>query len=154
MRRDWAKIARDTQMAVLEAILKEGSKEKAIEIVRSTIARLRSGNVDLKDLVIHTQLRKGISGYDVKSPELGAAKKAIAKGIKRADELEGSAIGYVITKNGSSISEKAELLEMADSYDPDYYINHQLLPATMRILKELGYNAEELKSNGTQKKLM
>ncbi|MGC8538486.1 MAG: DNA-directed DNA polymerase [Candidatus Micrarchaeia archaeon] len=154
VRRDWAKIARDTQMAVLEAILKDGSKEKAIEIVRSTIARLRSGNVDLKDLVIHTQLRKGISGYDVKSPELGAAKKAIAKGIKRADELEGSAIGYVITKNGSSISEKAELLEMADSYDPDYYINHQLLPATMRILKELGYNAEELKSNGTQKKLM
>jgi DNA polymerase I len=153
VRRDWAKIARDTQFAVLEAILKEGSKEKAVGIIKNVVNNLRSGKVELKDLVIHTQLRKGIGSYDVKSPELAAAKKAIQKGIKRRDELEGAAIGYVITKHGNTISEKAEIEESAKDYDPDYYIDHQLIPATLKILKELGINEEELTGSGAQKRL-
>jgi DNA polymerase I len=103
--------------------------------------------------VIHTQLRKGIGNYDVKSPELGAAKKAIQNGIKRRDELEGATIGYVITKHGNTISEKAEIEESAKDYDPDYYINHQVIPATLKILKELGINEEELREGGAQKRL-
>jgi DNA polymerase I len=153
VRRDWAKIARDTQFAVLDAILKEGSKEKAIGIIREVVERLKSGKVPIKDLVIHTQLRKGIGNYDVKSPELGAAKKAIQNGIKRRDELEGATIGYVITKHGNTISEKAEIEESAKDYDPDYYINHQVIPATLKILKELGINEEELRDGGAQKRL-
>ena len=34
VRRDWSKIAKETQLKVLEAILKEGSKEKAAAIIR------------------------------------------------------------------------------------------------------------------------
>lgn len=153
VRRDWAKIARDTQFAVLEAILKEGSKEKAVGIIKKVVEELKEGKVPIKELVIHTQLRKGIGNYDVKSPELGAAKKAIQQGIKRRDELEGFAIGYVITKHGNSISEKAEIEETAKDYDPDYYINHQVIPATLKILKELGINEEELRGGGAQKRL-
>jgi DNA polymerase I len=153
VRRDWSKIARDTQLAVLEAILKEGSKEKAVKIIQDTIERLKEGRIDVKDLVINTQLRKGLRSYDIKSPELAAAKKAIEKGVKRRDEIEGVAIGYIITKHGNSISEKAEVEELAEDYDPDYYIDHQIIPATLKILKELGYNADELKSRGAQKKL-
>ncbi|MGA3020755.1 MAG: DNA-directed DNA polymerase [Candidatus Micrarchaeales archaeon] len=153
VRRDWAKIAKDTQLAVLEAILKEGSKEKAVNEVKEIIARLREGRIELKDLVIHTQLRKGIGNYDIKSPELAAAKKAMAKGIKSKEELEGAAIGYIITKHGNSISEKAEVVESAEDYDADYYINHQIIPATLKILKELGINEEELRGGGAQKRL-
>ncbi|MDE1804862.1 MAG: DNA polymerase, partial [Candidatus Micrarchaeota archaeon] len=153
VRRDWSKIARDTQRAVLEAILKEGSKDKAVNIVKDVVDRLKSGNVDLKELVMNTQLRKGIGNYDVKSPELAAAKKAVEKGIRKKNELVGATIGYVITRHGSSISEKAEVLELAQDYDPEYYIDHQIIPATLKILKELGYNAEELKMKGSQKKL-
>ncbi len=153
VRRDWAWVARETQRAVLEAILKEGSKEKAVRIVKTKIAELRDGKTPIKDLVIRTQLRKGIGCYDVKSPELSAAQKAIKKGIKSRDELENSAIGYVITRHGSSISEKAEVEEAAEDYDPDYYINHQLIPATLKILKELGINGEELSGSGSQKRL-
>lgn len=153
VRRDWAKIARDTQFAVLEAILKEGSKDKAVGIIKNVVSNLRSGKTEMKDLVIHTQLRKGIGNYDVKSPELAAAKKAIQKGIKRRDELEGATIGYVITKHGSTISERAEIEESAKDYDPDYYINHQLIPATLKILKELGINEDELTGSGAQKRL-
>jgi DNA polymerase, archaea type len=153
VRRDWAKVAKDTQLAVLEAILKDGSKEKAVKVVKDVIERLREGKVEMADLAIHTQLRKGIGNYDIKSPELGAAKKAIAQGVKRRDELEGAAISYVITTHGNTISEKAEIEETAKDYDPDYYIDHQIIPATLKILKELGINEDELKNGGAQQRL-
>lgn len=153
VRRDWSYIARDTQKRVLEAILKEGSKEKASEIVKEVVKRLREGKVPMKDLVINTQLRKSIDAYDSKSPELAAAKKAVERGIKTRDEVEHSVIGYVVTRHGTSVSDRAELEELATDYDPDYYINNQVLPATMRILKELEFDEEELKGKGKQKKL-
>ncbi len=153
VRRDWSKVARDTQHAVLDAILKEGSKEKAVSIVRDVVARIRSGSMDMQEFVIHTKLRKGIGNYDVRSPELYAAQKAIRQGVKTSEDLDGAAIGYVITKHGNSISEKAEVEETAKDYDPDYYINHQVIPATLKILKELGVTEEELTGSGSQKRL-
>ncbi len=153
VRRDWSSVARDTQRKVLEAVLKEGSKEKAVSIVKEVVAALKSGNVEIKDLVIYTQLRKGIDNYDAKSPELAAAKKAVEQGLKTKDQVEGAAIGYVITKKGGTISEKAVLEEYAKDYDSDYYIKHQVLPATLKILKELGFSEEELTQGGSQKRL-
>lgn len=147
VRRDWSKIAKKTQMEVLKAILKEGDKEKAVQIVKETIKEVKEGKISLEELVIFTQLQKDIHSYAITSPEISAAKKA----IKRGKKLEkGSLIGYVITKNGNSISDKAELLEFAKNYDPDYYINKQILPSVLKILKELGYEEDELKSKGKQ----
>ncbi|EQD30255.1 DNA polymerase Pol2, partial [mine drainage metagenome] len=153
VRRDWSKIARDTQRSVLETILNEGSAEKAANIVRDVVQRLRSGTVPLSDLAISTQLRKRIDKYDSKSPELSAAKKAVEAGVKSVDEVEHAVISYVITSHGGSVSDKAELEEMAKDYDADYYINSQVMPAVMKILKELNYNEDELKNLGKQKKL-
>ncbi len=153
VRRDWSKIARDTQRLVLEAILREGSPEKAAAIVKDTVDRLRKGGVPLKDLVISTQLRKSIDSYDSKSPELAAAKKAIERGYRTKKEMEHSVIGYVITMEGATTSDKAELEGMAKDYDPDYYINNQVIPATMRILKELNFDEGQLKFGGKQAKL-
>lgn len=153
VRRDWSGISRMTQRAVLETILKDGSKEKAIGIVKDVIKRLREGKVDIKELAVQTQLKKKIDNYDIVSPEVAAAKKAVARGKNKRD-VENSAITYVITKTGSSISDKAELEEYAKDYDADYYINHQIIPATLKILKELGVSEDELKGLGSQKKLM
>lgn len=151
VRRDWSKMAKETQRKVLEAILKEGSKEKAVAIVRETIARLRTGQVPLEDLAIVTQLNKAEGSYEVKSPELGAA----TRGAKRSGTPieKGSMISYVVTRTGKTISEKAEMLEFAKDYDVDYYINNQLLPSVMKILKELGYDEYDLKVGGKQKGL-
>ncbi len=151
VRRDWSAIAKNTQRNVLEAILKEGSKEKAVKIVREAVGRLKSGKVPMEELAIITQLNKDPrGGYEVTSPELSAARKAIKSGklIER-----GSRISYVITKKGASISEKAMPVEMAKDYDSDYYINNQVLPAVMKILKELGYDEYGLKVGGKQKGL-
>ncbi|MEM4348432.1 MAG: DNA-directed DNA polymerase [Candidatus Anstonellaceae archaeon] len=147
VRRDWSNIAKTTQKRVLEAILKHGSKEMAVKIVKETIEQLKKGNVPIDDLVIYTQIRKDPRKYDVKSPELSAAQKAIAAGIPIE---KGSVIGYVITRRGTSISEKATLAELATDYDPNYYIQNQVLPAVMKILQELGYSEDDLKFGGKQ----
>ena len=153
VRRDWSFVSRNTQRAVLETILKEGSKEKAMAIVKDVIKNLREGKVPIKDLTIQTQLRKKIDAYDSKSPELAAVKKAIERKQKNKSDMEGATVSYVITKHGSTISEKAELEEFAKDYDSEYYINHQVIPSTLKILKELGVSEEELKGLGSQKKL-
>ena len=150
VRRDWSNIAKTTQRKVLEAILKHGSKEMAVKIVKDVIERLKGGLVPLEDLTIYTQMRKDPGKYDIKSPELSAAQKAIAAGM----HLErGSMIGYVITKKGNTISEKACVVEMAHDYDANYYIDNQILPSVLKILKELGYSEDDLKFKGEQKGL-
>ena len=77
VRRDWSDIAKKTQRSVLEAILKDGSKEKAVRIVKETVDRLRAGEVPLEELVIHTQLKKSIGSYEVKSPRGGEARRPL-----------------------------------------------------------------------------
>ncbi|MCX8174645.1 MAG: DNA-directed DNA polymerase [Candidatus Micrarchaeota archaeon] len=150
VRRDWSNIAKQAQRKVLEAILKDGSKEKAVRVVKEIISLLKEGKAPLEDLIIYTQIRKDPKKYDVTSPELSAAKKAIAAGMRIE---RGSMIGYVITKSGGSISEKAQLAELARDYDAQYYIEKQVLPAVLKILKELGYSENDLKFKGEQKGL-
>jgi DNA polymerase I len=150
VRRDWSKIAKETQLKVLEAILKEGSKEKAAKIIRDVVARLQSGKVPLEMLAISTQLNKNPGSYEIASPELSAAKKLVRAGLPAE---KGTVISYVVGKSGKSISEKAEPLELAKDYDPDYYINNQIMPAVMKIMKELGYDEYSMKVGGKQKSL-
>ncbi|MBI5227460.1 ribonuclease H-like domain-containing protein [Candidatus Micrarchaeota archaeon] len=150
VRRDWSTVAKETQLKVLEAILKDGSKEKAVKIIREVVDKVRSGKMPLEMLSISTQLNKNPSKYEVKSPELGAAKKLRDSGVVVE---KGTMISFVIGKKGSSISDKAVPIELAKDYDDDYYINHQILPAVMKIMKELGYDEHSMKFGGKQQTL-
>ncbi len=152
VRRDWSNIAKETQKSVIEAVLKEGNPEKAVQIVRKKIEFLKSGKVPKKELVVLTQIKKPLDKYETTGPHVEAALKA----IKRGKELEvGSVIGYIITRNGNSISDKAELEEYVKegNYDADYYIEHQVVPAIIMIIQELGYSKDDLLHGGKQKTL-
>ncbi len=153
VRRDWSNIARSTQQTVLETILKNGSIDEVLTIIKDIINKIRSGNIDLKYLVINTHLRKSIDNYDLISPEVAAARKAVKLGFKTKQEINNGNIGYIITKKGDSISDKAMLEGIATDYDPDYYINNQIIPAVMKILKEMNITEQQIKHLGTQKKL-
>jgi DNA polymerase I len=82
-----------------------------------------------------------------------AAQKARMRGRPIA---EGSVIGFIITKGKGSISDRAEPAEdvKQDQYDPEYYIEHQIIPASMRVLKALGITEEEILSRKKQKKIL
>ncbi len=143
VRRDWSNLSKETQEGILRLILEKKDVNSAIKLVKENIKRLRDLEVDIKDLVVYEQLSKPISEYKLISPHIGAAKKLLEKGIPVG---EGSVIGFVIERGKGSISERAQPIEFANlaNVDTDYYINNQILPASLRILKVLGVKEEDL----------
>ncbi|MBI4361029.1 ribonuclease H-like domain-containing protein [Candidatus Micrarchaeota archaeon] len=150
VRRDWSRVARDTQRKVLEILLKEGDVPKAMALVRDVICDLKDGKTPLEDCVIWTQLRKKVSSYEIQSPEVSAVISARKEGL---DIPEGALVGYVVTRQGKSISEKAQVQELAKDYDADYYVNHQVSPAVLKIVGALGYDKDSIKLKGQQTSL-
>ncbi|ADT84598.1 DNA polymerase domain-containing protein [Thermococcus barophilus] len=151
VRRDWSEIAKETQAKVLEAILKDGSVEKAVEIVKKVVEDLAKYKVPLEKLVIHEQITKSLDEYKATGPHVAVARRLKAKGIK---VRPGMIISYIILKGDKKISDRAILLSEYDpkkhKYDPDYYIEHQVLPAVLRILEAFGYRKEDLRYQKTK----
>ena len=54
VRRDWAPIAKETQENILTAILKEGDIDKALKIIEKNLKLIKSGKIELNELIIHT----------------------------------------------------------------------------------------------------
>ncbi len=144
VRRDWAAIAKRTQEAVLRAVLRDGSPEKAAEVIRRTTREVLDGKANLDELVIYTRLKMPIESYRSIGPHVVAAKRLRELG----HEIEpGMMIAYIETKGPGSISDRAVPVEDFEGkeYDPEYYVNHQILPAVMRIMEVFGYREEDLR---------
>jgi DNA polymerase I/DNA polymerase-2 len=153
VRRDWCELSKKIQRDLLITILKDKNPNKAVQIVRETIKRIKEGKVKLEDLVIFEQITRPLSQYEQIGPHVRAAQKAKERGRQI---FEGSVIGFVITKGKGSVSERAEPVEdvKPDQYDPEYYIEHQILPASMRVLKAIGITKEDILSDKKQKKIL
>jgi len=152
VRRDWSNIAKDTQKQVLETILKTGDVEKASQIVKDAINALKERKVKNEDLIIINRIRKSIEGYSATGPHVAAAIKAKTQGyVFEGGEL----VEYIITNNGKTISERAQLAELTKEgdYDIDYYINNQVLPSVSSIFAIFKYDENKLLSQPSQKKL-
>ncbi len=146
VRRDWSQVAKDTQKEVLRLVLQDRISEAA-EAVKDTIQGLKDQEVPVEDLTIHTTLTKPPEEYGSTAPHVEAVKKASKRGVSIEPE---TTVNYVITRGGGSISERAELVRFAEDYDPDYYIDNQVVPAATRVLKVFGYTEGQLKGKGKQ----
>jgi len=152
VRRDWCDLSKKVQREVLTAILRDKDPVRAVQLVRDTIKKIKEGKVSLDELTIFEQITRPLSQYEQIGPHVKAAQKARARGRPVG---EGIVIGFVIVKGTGSISDRAEPVEdvKPNRYDPDYYIEHQVLPASVRVLKALGYTEQEVLSGRIQKKL-
>lgn len=141
VRRDWCELAKKIQREVLKIILKDKNPEKAINLVRETIKEIKEGKVDLEDLIIYEQITRPISKYEQIGPHVKAAMRLLENGFPVG---EGTVVQFIITKGSGSISDRAFPIELmkGKSYDPEYYIHHQILPASMRVLKALGFTED------------
>jgi len=150
VRRDWSPIAKDTQEGVLRAILKERSPEKAVKLVKRNIERIEKGRVEMDELVIYSQITRPLNQYEQIGPHVVAARKAQERGrVIRP----GTSISLIITRGEGSISSRAEPLEDARDYDPEYYVKNQVIPAALRVLSGLGYTEEDLTGEKAQASL-
>jgi DNA polymerase I/DNA polymerase-2 len=152
VRRDWCKLAKEIQRKVLSTVLKDKDPKKAVQLVREMIKKIKERKFSLEELTIREQITRPLSQYEQMGPHVKAARKAKARGKPVG---EGTVIEFVIVKGSGSISDRAEPVEDVKlrEYDPDYYINNQILPASMRVLRALGISEQEVLTGKVQKKL-
>lgn len=145
VRGDWAEIAREVQEKVTETLLKEGSVAKAVDYVRSVISDLAQGRIPIEKLIIWKTLTKPIEEYDAEAPHVNVAKKMLRYGFRVG---VGDKVGYVIVRGTGKISERAEpymLVKDPKNIDYNYYVDHQIVPAALRILEYFGVTDMQLK---------
>ena len=151
VRTDWSELAKEIQKTVLRQVL-EGDVEQAKNTVREAIDKIRKGEYPLEKYTVYTQLKRNISQYDAIGPHVRAAQRLAEAGHIITP---GMLIGYIVTKGGGNIGNRAypyfpvNLVGNREP-DPDYYINNQVLPAVMKILREIGVTEEDLKQGGKQ----
>jgi DNA polymerase elongation subunit (family B) len=152
VRRNWCDLAKNIQHEILRILLQDRDPDKATKLVRDTIKKIQDGKAILEELMIYTQLVKPISTYESIGPHVKVAKKMRDRGKPIG---EGMILNYIITKKPGSISDKAEPTEdvKEGDYDSDYYINHQVLPAAMRVLSALGLTEQQVLSGRIQTSL-
>ena len=144
VRRDWAIIAKETQVAVLKKILVDKDTDGALSYVKDVIDKIKFGDVPLEKLVITTRLHKELSSYHQTGRHVAAAQKS------GADFGSGDTVRYIISRGrpGESISSRAVLFEIARKnsirYDPEYYIKQQIVPSVSQIFDVLGYAEEDV----------
>ena len=153
VRRDWAEIAKKVQIEVLNYILKENDIKKAIKVIRKYIKELKSGKAKIEDIEILTQITRPIGMYESKGPHVSAVIRA----NKQEEYVPGSIVRYVVCKGKGKISDRSYLVEEYRKrkleYDPDYYINNQIIPAVGKIFEVLGYDINKIveKQTGLEK---
>ncbi|MEM1710757.1 MAG: DNA polymerase domain-containing protein, partial [Sulfolobales archaeon] len=147
VRGDWAEIAKEVQELVAYSILAEGSVSKAVELVNNVVRELKDGRVPLDKLIIWKSITKPLSEYEVSAPHVSAARRLLEMGGR----VEvGDKIGYVIVRGSGPISSRAYpyIAVRVEDVDSDYYIDHQIIPAALRILEYFGVSEKQLKSVG------
>ncbi len=152
VRRNLSFIAKETQERILIMILKESNPEGAAEHVKDVVHQMRLRKIPVEKTVITTQLQKEIKSYESYGPHVAAAQRMKDRGLPSGP---GSIIRYVVVQGPDRIRDRVKLPnEVKDGeYDPEYYINNQIIPSVGKILEVFGYNAEELAAEKTQKKL-
>ena len=152
IRRNVSSIAKDTQEQALNIILKENDKEKAVKYVQDIIQKLREKKITKDQVIIHTQLQKDITSYDQAGPHVVVAIRMQQKGINVG---MGTLIKYIVVQGNEIVSKRSKIPEEVEEgeYDPEYYINNQVIPSVERIFNVLGYSKEELIESKEQSKL-
>jgi DNA polymerase, archaea type len=153
VRRDWCKLARKLQSKIINEILEEGNGKKALESLKGVIERIQDRKVDLKNLVIRTQLKKPLNEYLAEGPHVVAAKKMEAKEIPISP---GMLIEYFIGetgKRGGRVGDRVFLVDDKVDYDIDYYLENQILPAVENIFDVFGVNVRDIAKGHSQKSL-
>jgi DNA polymerase I len=152
VRGDWSEVARKVQEKVIDIVLREGSPQKARDYTLNAIDELRRGSLSIRDFIIWKSLTRPIEEYKVNAPHVEVAKKYLRLG---RELVIGDKIGYVVTKKGARLYEKAQPYFEAtpDQVDTEYYVSNQVVPAAARILGVFDIGQDELLM-GRQRLLM
>ena len=162
IRREWSDLASESLEKAINIILFEEKVDvgikKLIDFTRNEAEKLKRGEIDIHKLLLSKQLTKPITNYDNNAVHVKVA--ILMKERGRPSEV-GDRIQYIIIDNGKKlIGDRAEASDYVISgkcnykIDYDYYINKQLFPPIIRILKVLGISEKLLTIDKKQKTMM
>ncbi|MBI5066036.1 ribonuclease H-like domain-containing protein [Candidatus Woesearchaeota archaeon] len=142
VRRNWSFIAKEVQKKVLDIVLKEHNKQKALSYVKETVKKLEKNQEEISKLIIFTQLQKSIDEYENISPHVAAAQLLEKKG---QPVVPGTMLKFIICKGEGKIRDKVKLPEdvKQEDYDGEYYIDHQIIPSVESIFSVMGIDVEK-----------
>lgn len=149
VRRNWSPIGKEVQQNVLNIILKESDTKKALKYVRTIIDKVRNKEIDNSKMIIETQITKKIEEYSAVGPHVAIAKRMASKGV---NINPGMMIPYIVIPGKGPLKDRVKIpTEAKDGeYDPEYYIENQILPTIEKIFEVLGYDKEELLKDSSQ----
>jgi len=154
VRRDWCTLAREIQNNVLLMILKEGNEKNSLDYIKETVKKVKERKIELKKMMIRTQLKKPIDEYKAISPHVIAARKMQKKELPIDP---GSLVEYYIAETPDSkkklIRDKVKLADEKGDYDIEYYLKHQILPAIENILQVFNVDINAMLESKGQKTL-
>jgi DNA polymerase I len=151
VRRDWCRLSRNLQDKVLRKILQDQNEEGALKLVKKTIEKLQSRNIELEDLVIKTKMKRNVDDYVAQGPHVAAAKKMIQAGEK---VKVGTFVEYFIGEgSGKKVGDRVFLRGERVKYDVDYYLNKQLIPAIENIFEVFNVDIKAILEGETQETL-
>lgn len=135
IRGDWSVIAKEVQAKVLELILNGMDKSIVLDYVTDIIKKIKKKEIPIEKMVIQKRLKKDIADYEAVGPHVFVAKMMHAEGMYIG---AGSVISFVIDEGNGMIRDRAKQLKDCKTYDAEYYINNQIVPAVERIFEVLG----------------
>jgi DNA polymerase, archaea type len=152
VRTDWSPLARHTQYKVLELLLKEQKPKAALEYVKTIIQNIRTKKIPFDDFILSSKLSRDVDDYQTNSPHVTIAKKLIKMGesVNTRTNLK-----FVIAQGKGALYEKARLPQEVslNDLDEDYYIENQVIPATISLLSLFNYTKEDLLTKHSQNSL-
>ncbi|MDP3987235.1 MAG: DNA-directed DNA polymerase [Nanoarchaeota archaeon] len=153
VRRDWCRLAREVQNNVLRQVLDAGNEKESLDYVKKIVKKIKSRDVDRKDLMIKTVLQKPLADYKAISPHVIAARRMKEKDLPMSG---GNLIEYYISETSNKkalVRDRVKLPEEKGEYDIDYYLERQILPAVENIFQVFGVNLKEVLGNKKQMNL-
>lgn len=151
VRRDWCLLARRLQDKVLRKVLRDGDEVEALKLVRETVDKLKSRDVELEDLMIRTKLKRDVGNYISQGPHVVAAKKMIESGVNVGI---GTYVEYFVGEgSGKRVGDRVFLKSEKVKYDIEYYLKKQLLPAVEGIFDVFGVEVSVILDGEEQKTL-
>lgn len=153
VRRDWCDLVGETLNNVLNIILKEQNRPKAVSYLKDIVFQLQEGKTPIEKLVITKGVSKRLEDYKGIQPHIELVKKMRKRDAASAPGV-GDRIGFVIVKGLSLLSERAEDPDYVKSHglkvDSKYYLENQILPPLERVFEAVGVERSEIIGMGKQ----
>lgn len=148
VRRNWSSIGKEIQERVLQLVLGDKT-DQALQYVRDMVKELKKGAIPKQKVIIKTQITRDLSSYSSIGPHVAVAQRLAERGQR---VVPGMLIEYIIVKSSGLIRDRAKIVSEVEEgeYDPEYYLNNQIIPAVSGIFAVLGYSEDQLFQESSQ----